>query len=806
MADAGELESLRMSFETDALAGTRIVVERMRVEEVLDEPYVATIELRIHDADADASSLLGVDGALIIDRQAQRRRLCGLVRRVWEGERDLVSVRAKIELVPALFLLSLRRNTRMFQEKSVPDILKDVLEGALGDHDRELQLELRATYPTREYCVQYQERDLDFAHRLMEEEGISYAFDHEGEVEVMVLRDDNAAFARAPSPSDPIEYHPHNLHARDREAIHRFERRHRHVTTSVALRDFDWSSADFVVEDEEPGQDVRGRDRESYEHGLGRTLTLSGYDGSHYAERDAARQKTLRLEAHGRDQRSASGVSRVIGLAPGTTFELSGHPTLGADGEYLVTKVVHVSEPAESPAVTPTGAAATGKASSQATRASVTAAGKVEAYHNRFECIPLAVPYRPTRRSEKPSIAGIQTAVVTGPSGEEIHTDSHGRIKVQFHWDRENAADEKSSCWVRCEQAWAGTGWGFFWLPRIGMEVIVHFLGGDPDRPLVTGCVYDADNTPPYPLPDEKTKSTIKSNSSPGGGGSNELRFEDAKGSEEIYAHAQKDYREVVENDHTTTVHHDQSNTVDNDQTQSVGANQTETVHGSQQLGVGGDRAVEVGGNFDETIDGTETRSVTGDVTETFSANEGRTVGANLKETIGASETRSVSGNQEETIGASHSRTIGAASTRTITGSLSETITGGITEMTPASYLITATAGFKVNAPGGITMNAPAGVKLLAPGGVSWVDREDNWFGSFFIECDATGGDTFALKLEGGGVAYGVTGVKCEQAGVELINEGSRDEKSAANMAARPILVAGGAIRKWVGGLFNRGG
>ena len=197
-------------------------------------------------------------------------------------------------------------------------------------------------------------------------------------------------------------------------------------------------------------------------------------------------------------------------------------------------------------------------------------------------------------------ISSIQTAVVTGPSGEEIHVDEHGRIRVQLHWDRQGSNDERSMCWVRVQQPWAGAGWGFWWVPRIGMEVVVQLVDGDLDRPLVTGCVYNAANPLPYSLPAEKTKSTMKSNSSLGGGGFNEFRFEDLAGSEEIYTHAQKDYNEVVENDHTTLVHHDQTNTVDNDQTQTIGGNQTETVHGNQALTVDASRTVHVKGSFDE--------------------------------------------------------------------------------------------------------------------------------------------------------------------------------------------------------------
>src|SRR3990172_8263092 len=213
-------------------------------------------------------------------------------------------------------------------------------------------------------------------------------------------------------------------------------------------------------------------------------------------------------------------------------------------------------------------------------------------YVNSFKCIPFDVPYRPPRRTPKPVVEGVQSAIVVGPSGEEIYTDEHGRVKVQFHWDREGKKDDKSSCWIRVSQLWAGTGWGAMYIPRIGQEVIIDFLEGDPDCPIIIGRVYHGINKPPYELPGEKTKSTIKSDSSKGGSGSNELRFEDKKGNEEIYIHAQKDQNILVEAAETHTV--------------------------------GADRTVHVKGHFKETIDSGEDRTVTAGSKETIAGGETR--------------------------------------------------------------------------------------------------------------------------------------------------------------------------------------
>ncbi|HJL15187.1 MAG TPA: type VI secretion system tip protein TssI/VgrG [Sandaracinaceae bacterium LLY-WYZ-13_1] len=752
--------TVRFSLETPLESS--IVVTSVMVDEALDAPYAGTIRFEVSDPDADPELLLGRDVVLTWERDAYARRLCGLVRRICELGRGSEHTAFEISVVPAFALLDLSRNTRMFQEQSVPDILQAVLDELLGPYSREVQLDLTADYPVREYCLQYQERDLDFVHRLMQEEGISYSFDHEGEVEVLVLRDDNASYARVADAIDPVPYESQDLAVGEGEHLLSLERRHSSTVTAVTLRDFDWSTPGFLVEHEVDGEDARGKRRESYEHGWGRSATIWGYDAGalRYTERDVAQQKELRLQAHRSREVVGRGAGRVVGFVPGATFEVVGHPTVGVDGEYLITRVRHRDVPHP---------------------------GAREAYHNTFECIPLQTPHRPERSASKPRVPSVQTAVVTGPSGEEIHTDEHGRIKVQFHWDRENAADERSSCWVRVQQKWAGNQWGFWWIPRIGMEVVVQFVDGDPDRPIVTGCVYNATNPPPYALPDEKTKSTIKSNSSPGGDGFNELRFEDAAGSEEIFAHAQKDYNEVVENDHTTSVGNDQTIQVDNDQTQTIHANQTEDVGANQSLTVDQNRTVHIEGDFDETVDGTESRTVSGDVTETFDANETRDIASNVTETIGVDETRTVGGSQSETVSGDHTVSITGDSTETVSASLDESVTGGITTETPASWTVTAVAGFNVTATAGFTLTATGGLNIAAPGGVQQVDFTMDWIGIHKGSNGILGRslvvhkhENFGLQLALTAQKFGFSGVTIPSIGFDLLVGTDEDGKWGA--------------------------
>ena len=689
----------------DSSFGPARVVRRFRSREAMDAPYSLLVDIFVPGPPPALEDVVGTDASVELIYKTTTRRIGGLVlcAEVIEELSETVGTSLRLELVPALHLLGLRRNTRVFQEMSAPEILEAVLGDGLSPYGREAGQELEAEYATREYCVQYQETDLAFVHRLMQEEGIAYSFEHDGDVETLLLRDNNDSYARAEGCDVPVVFEPD---ARSPFSVYELGLERRLTTTKIVARDWDFTTGGFLVEDEAGDADERGRVRESYEHGWGRSVSLWDYGAERYESRDTAHRVGVRLEEALAGGKVLRGSARRVELRPGTTFELRGHPTVGFDNEYLITKVEHDAVFGGATGAVP---ARDRESASDTPR-------------TRLWCIPLEVPHRPLRTARKPAIEGIQTAIVTGPSGEEIHTDEHGRIKVEFHWDRDKTGDETSSCWLRVQQKWAGEGWGFWWLPRIGMEVVVQFIDGDPDRPLAVGSVYNANNPPPYALPDEKTKSTIKSNSSPGGDGFNELRFEDKLGEEQIFTHAQKDYNEVVENDHTTRVHNDQLNEVDGDQEQIVHNNQTERVDIDQEMSVGGDRTVHVEGDFEDKVDGTETRTVTGAVTESFGADESRSIGGDVSETIGASEAHDVGVSQTENIGGARTQTIGAASSLTISGSLLENVAGGITMNIGGPWSVSATGGYTMIAPGGFKVDAPGGLQVGAPAGVSQVD------------------------------------------------------------------------------------
>ena len=299
---------------------------------------------------------------------------------------------------------------------------------------------------------------------------------------------------------------------------------------------------------------------------------------------------------------------------------------------------------------------------------------------------------------------GTQTAIVTGPSGEEIYPDEHGRVKVQFHWDREGKKDDKSSCWIRVSQAWAGGGWGAMQIPRIGQEVIVDFLEGNPDYPIIIGRVYHGTNKPPYDLPGDKTKSTIKSDSSKGGGGSNELRFEDKKGSEEIYLHGQKDWTIAIENDKNQTVGHDETMSVANNRTKTVGVDQSESI--------GSNKTIDVGSNHDETIGANKTLSVGSNHTETIGANMSETVGANMTQTVGSNKAETIAIAKALTIGAAYQVSVGAAMNETIGAAKAEEIGAAKSVNVGAASSENVGANKSVDAGGNISESAGKDVSI----------------------------------------------------------------------------------------------
>jgi type VI secretion system secreted protein VgrG len=575
-----------------------LLVRAVALDEFLDGLYQLklTVLADVGIVDVDPEALLEADVSLHITRGDYERRVHGVVARVeFTGFREDAAV-LRFIVVPAVDLLSRWKRSRIFQDLSVVDIVVDIIRENLLPYSRDVETKLLArTHEVRDYCVQYRETDLVFVQRILAEEGIFMLFDHSDEArERVVLVDTTSSFApigcellEQDAGSREPPYVPvitDRAETADTESVIAFEGIREVTTRAFEVRGWDWKSsvpshpgASEALETELPGWVG-----EIYEHGDRRLIEQDRGSGDHRDDSPAlAKRRLAGLIAGGTHSR---GGGLVTSFSVGHTFTLDGHPHTALDDQtYVLTMVRHHGD---CPEVERGGS------------------GDSARYFNSFECAPLELRQVPAERP-KPRVRGYQTATVVGPPGQEIHTDDLGRIKVLMHWDREQRdGAPDTTCWLRVAQMLAGNGWGTFFLPRVGMEVLVAFLDGDPDRPIVTGCVYNGAHAPPYALPEERTKSTIKTSSSPGGQGYNELRFEDAKDAEEVFIHAQRDMNTKVKRNKSASVGSDERLTVGNDRTVSVSGNERHSVkkdrirqvNGTEQVTIDGSQKVTIGG------------------------------------------------------------------------------------------------------------------------------------------------------------------------------------------------------------------
>lgn len=596
------------------------IFHRLEGQEQLGRLYRYRLVLLGERADIALEELLGKGMTVTVLLEGdQRRHFHGLVAcAAYVGQEGIYS-RYEVELVPWLWFLGRGRDCRIFQHKSVPEIVQTVFEGwSVAD----FELKLDESYAPRDYTVQYRESDLDFVCRLLEDEGIYFFHRHRDGGHTLVLADGEAAHAAAPGYERLPFFPPDQPARRERDHVFAWLAQADVRPGTATLRDFDF---------EKPRADLTGTDADPKPHALA-AAEVYDYPGGYRELALGDRRARVRLEELQVDHVRAKGEANAGGIACGNRLDLERHPRADQNRTYLVVAAGYdiQSEGYRS-------AADTGR----------------EQFLCTFEAQELRVPFRPSRTTPRPSVGGPQTATVTGPAGEEIHTDKYGRVKVQFHWDRQGKRDQDSSCWVRVSQAWAGAAWGGIHIPRIGQEVIVDFLEGDPDQPIITGRVYNALAMPPYGLPANATQSGIKSNSSKGGGGSNELRFEDKKGAEQVWLHAQKNEDIVVENDKTEKVGHDETIAIGNDRGESVGHDET--------LAVGNNRTRTVGVNETVTVGSNQAVTVGGMRTDTVALAEVRTVGAAQQQTVGAARNVSVGAIQAHEVGLSDSWQIGTS-------------------------------------------------------------------------------------------------------------------------------------------------
>ena len=485
--------------------------------EALSQPYCFDLELVGEQPDLDLESLLHRPAYLGFDAQGQG--VHGLVHRVAQGDSGRRLTRYQISLVPQLAYLKHSSHQRIFQHLTVPQIVAQVLVGQ-GIQSDCFEFRLSGAYPEREYCVQFGETDLAFIQRLCAELGIHYHFQHSAERHLLVFGDDQTVFAQA---EHSTPYSPGSGMVADTPAIKRFAVRLEVRTTSVNLRDYDLRKPRLVL-----GSTVSGEQLPGFE--------TQGYPG-HFSDRAHGKYLAQRgLERHRSDYRIASGSGDQTALLSGRFLKLSGHPREDWNDLWLVT---HVTHEGQQPQVLEEAVAES------------TGGELRQGYRNEFRAAPWDVIFRPAMPTRpRPSIAGYQNAVVTGPEGSEIHCDEYGRVKVQMAWDRNGKHNDHSSCWLRVASGWAHDRYGAVLIPRVGMEVLVGFVNGDMDMPVVVGCLPNAATPVPLDLPAEKTRSIFRSQSSPGGGGYNELRIEDRQGAEEIYLRAQRDWTQDVLHDH----------------------------------------------------------------------------------------------------------------------------------------------------------------------------------------------------------------------------------------------------------------
>jgi type VI secretion system secreted protein VgrG len=543
--------------------------------EAISQPFEFELELVSERPDLDLESLLHHSAFLALSQAGNG--IHGQIYRVAQGESGKRLSRYHVTLRPQLAYLAHRTNQRIFQHLTVEKIISQVLEEH-GIQANAYQFQLGSIYPEREYCVQYDESDLHFVQRLCEEEGIHYHFQHSEQGHVLVFGDDQTPFPKLA----PTAYQQDSGLVADQPVIKRFGVRVETRASRVTRRDYDFEKPKLLMEADAKSEFVP--DLEDYD-----------YPGR-FTERERGKHLSQRtLERHRHDFELAQGESDQTLLVSGHFLAFTDHPRKSWNDLWLLTEIHHqgkqpqVLEESVLDLPSPFGRGAGGEGQDTT--------DFIQGYRNHFTATPWTVPYRPSLEHPKPRILGSQSAVVTGPAGEEIHCAQYGRIKVQFFWDREGQANDKTSCWLRVSSSWAGDRYGGIAIPRVGMEVLITFLEGDPDQPLVTGCLYHKEHVVPYELPANKTRSVFKTLSSPGGGGYNEIRIEDKKGEEQIYIHAERDWDENIEHDQKVRVGNERHDTVEANSYSEFKAEEHRTTHADRKSEIKANDHLTVGNN-----------------------------------------------------------------------------------------------------------------------------------------------------------------------------------------------------------------
>ncbi|RCK41435.1 hypothetical protein TH25_23705 [Thalassospira profundimaris] len=645
-----------MAFAFTGAVGDFSVVG-FEARETINAPFEISINLASPDPAIDLHSLIDAPGCLgIYNKYDEVRYLHGIVTEVERGDSGIRRTFYSVTLRPTLSRLDHGSDSRIWQTKTVPEIVSEVFkEYSITD----VEWRLNGQHAPREYCTQYRETHRAFIERLLSEEGIFYYFEHSENSHKLILTDAPLATPMLPN-AGKIEYNSRPGGQNRGSWISAFSQREKLRSSSYEMNDYTFKN---------PPANQRRNQAAQENNGLQADYALYDYPGRYKDPRVGSDFTKHRIESVRVDATTGHGQTSNIQLCPGFHFELTGHDDASANGRHRILSVQH--------------------SGTQSAALEEDAGSGATTYKASFTTMPGHLPYRPPL-AQKPLVDGPQIAHVTGPEGEEIYCDEFGRIKVWFPWDRHGEKNENSSCWIRVSQNWAGGAWGHMAIPRIGHEVIVDYLEGDPDQPIVTGRTYHATNRPPYGLPENKTRMTIKSQTHKGEG-YNELRFEDEAGREEVFMHAQKDHNTIIENNETHQIGNDRSKTVAHDQSESIGNDKTINVKNDHTENIGNDMTYSVGRNQQEK----------------YGKDHVHTVGNIHKQSIYADHLYETGRNYEGSVAGTYKMDVG----KTIT-----TNTGTHTLMAFEKFIIKGPGGKITLDSSGITLEAP---KINLKGAVS---------------------------------------------------------------------------------------
>ena len=644
-----------------------LLLHTLRGQESISDLFSFHLELLSEKSSIDPEKIVGQRVNLELELfDGSLRYVNGFVSRFAQNGADDRFTYYEAIVVPWLWFLTRTANCRIFQNMTIPDIVSKVFKDR-GFND--FKLSLQGSFEVREYVVQYRETDFNFVSRLMEQYGIFYFFEHEQGKHTLIMANDPNAHKPCPVQSKVRVDYATGTFLKDEDVISAWQVEQELRPGKYALTDYNF---------ETPSTNLLAKEDTVFKVGGNEKYEIFDYPGEYTKKADGETITRIRMQEEEAIHYFGTGSANCRTFASGYRFDLSGHASADMNKTYVLTQVHHSAT---------VGGSYSGSGGDSNDR-----------YSNQFRCIPYTVPFRPARVTPRPIVHGPQTAVVTGKSGEEIWTDKYGRVKVQFFWDREGKKDENSSCWVRVSQPWAGKNWGAINIPRMGQEVIVDFLEGDPDRPLITGRVYNDEQMPPYKLADNQTRTTFLTRSTKGGNSNNynELRFEDKKDDEQIFMNAEKDMDWRVEKESREFVGANRHMIVKSSQFESVDGDKQTQVKGKHIEKITGDTSIHIEAKQMEKIDSDQSITIGGDRKEQVTNNESITIGQSRKVQIGQNDSITIGQNRNAQLGGND----------VVSATQAVYITGGM------NVVIQAGMQLSLVGPGGFIDIGPAGVSI----------------------------------------------------------------------------------------------